>query len=1202
MSDRRKIEGLLNNAESREKEYNWLGAIEFYEKALACVLQQKDFLKAGEILERIGFCLHKAAMQAESREEFKQGMQQAVEAYEKAQGFYENLADEQKPARIFRCRAIAKYLGYWLASNPSEKRKLLDECLELEKSALTAFWNLGNMLEYGRTYNELSLVFWHRIPLEWDRQVIKRIAEEGMQWGEKVVAVLSELEESYEIAMAYFILTTCLSILGDFVAEPEKREQQRLKVVEYFHKTLEFSERIGDTSLVGLCHLGLGFYLGGEESIRHFEKVLECGENSRDNFLKGTGLDYLAYVTYWKTVATEDPDQRRELAEEAMKFYDKSQHHYSIISFQSPRVGVIASPGGYAEYYLHRAMWETDSKERLQFLEKAEKAGMEALKLAEDSDMPEVIATTFHVVSKTLHAQAFAELVPTEKRSRLEKALKYREKTIKILGQITPFNYWDRGVMQNHLAEIKAELADTELDLNNKRRLVEEAVSSKEECLRLCNKSMPYLEKVGNSMNFAALQVYQDTYATLLTLLYDLTDNTEYLRKAIEISKGAIESASKLGMLSVIAESHWKIARTQDILGEHLEAAESFERASESFMKAAEKIPQLKEFYQDHALYMRAWNEIEKAKSHHARQEYGPSKEYYDKAAILHKSSKRWNYLSSNYLAWARLEEAEDLSRRDQTEEAIGLLQQSARLFAEAKISIKTKLEKIEVEDEKEMATRLFKASDVREEYCLGRIALEEAKILDRRGDHTASSRKYESAAEIFQTIAEAEPEQSREEIELIIYVCQAWQKMMLAEAKASPIMYREAAELFKKANEHAIDKQTGLLALANSSFCKALEIGTRFEDTRDITMYSTAKKHMEAATNYYIKAGFQSGSEYARATQRLLDAYMNTARAETETEPMKKAQYYQMAEKLLRSSSGLYTKSKYPAKGEEVRKLLESVREERQLAISLTKVLHASTIASTTTSFFTPTPTHEKAVGLERFEHANVQAYLKAPEEVTIEEELEVRLDLVNVAKNFGLLVRVDDLVPPSLKVAVSPSQYNIENSSLDMKGKRLEPLKVESIKLCLQATEAGVINLNPQVIYVDDVGKFRTCRPEPINMIVHPKLTFEFKTKDAQSIFDFLISSFVEDYMRRMLSLQEAGWRSLMQIVRKAGVSRRRVYGAKGRVGPAISELKGRGLIETRFFTGERGRGGKILKTRISYEKETIKRYVDQRVVKIG
>lgn len=56
MSDQQEIKDFLSKAEVREKEYDWLGAVEFYEKALDHVLKQKDFSKAGsEDLGKITF-------------------------------------------------------------------------------------------------------------------------------------------------------------------------------------------------------------------------------------------------------------------------------------------------------------------------------------------------------------------------------------------------------------------------------------------------------------------------------------------------------------------------------------------------------------------------------------------------------------------------------------------------------------------------------------------------------------------------------------------------------------------------------------------------------------------------------------------------------------------------------------------------------------------------------------------------------------------------------------------------------------------------------------------------------------------------------------------------------------------------------------------------------------------------------------------
>ena len=189
------------------------------------------------------------------------------------------------------------------------------------------------------------------------------------------------------------------------------------------------------------------------------------------------------------------------------------------------------------------------------------------------------------------------------------------------------------------------------------------------------------------------LGVSSITYGELLNRLYGLTNSNEHQRKAIKAFEEAAESYQKLNLLSRIAECCWKTARGYDALGEHLNAAKNFNLASNNYKNAAEKIPQLKSFYQDHALYMQAWSEIEKARHHHDRQEYGSAKEHFEKAAELHRFLKQWGYLEPNYCAWAQVEKAEELSRREQSEEAIKAFEQAASLFSETKKSLQTQLE-----------------------------------------------------------------------------------------------------------------------------------------------------------------------------------------------------------------------------------------------------------------------------------------------------------------------------------------------------------------------------------------------------------------------------------------------------------------------------------------------------------------------------
>jgi hypothetical protein len=1083
------VDVILSEAKQREKEYDWLGATELYGNVLN-LLPENDFSRLGQIGECLGNALCRAAMQAKSQEQFRERMQRAIDAYGKAHEFYGRLIDKQKPGQMLRCEAAVKYLGFWLSPVPSEKRKFLDECLDLVKDALTVFRDSGSKLEFSRTYNEFPPVFMFRVFLGGEWKTVKSIIERGIEWGEKAVEMLSDVYDTHEIAKTYVTLAICWGLLGLCAIEGlEEQEKNRLKIVKSLSQVVGLSENAGDAYLLGWANYLLGDNTGGEEALKHFEKTLECGKLARDNFLIGQGLNSLAYETDWEAAATEEPDKRRELLERCMQLYDEAQHCYSIMSLMSPfSAGSMTTPAGYAQIYKSMALFETDLEKKLILLEKSEKTGIEALKAAEDSEVTSAIIATLHIHSGTLLARARLETDAGEKRSRLEKALKYQEREIKMFGQLAPFSYWNAGVGHGQFAGIKQELANIEPDPDSKRRLLEESVSSEEKCLSLCNRTIPYSEKMGDLNPFVSLRQMQDRLATLLIGLYDLTSKPEQLRKAIDISQKAIESAGKLGLVSLMAESYWKIARAQDSLEEYLEAAKSFENACEDYGKAAEKIPQLKDFYGAQASYMRAWSEIEKARHHHARQEYGSAEEHFEKAADLHKALKQWSYLAPNYGAWAQLEKGEDLSRKEQDEEARASFEHAARLFDETKTSIQSKFDKIENTDEKRMATNMLDATELRYEYCKARIAVEEAKMLDKKGDHYSSSKKYGSAAETFQRISQRqESEQEKREIQFIAALSRAWQKMTLAEAEASPTLYAEAAEVFEQARDCTRNEKTKMLVLGHSRFCKALEAGTKFADTRDQALHDVAVQNLASASNYYIRADFQPASEYAKATKLLFDAYVYMDNAEKEKDPDKKAKLYVMIERVLQTAAGSYTKAEHPEKREQILKLLEKAKEEQELAASMTEALHAPSIVSATTAFASPTPTQEEAVGSERFEHADIQANLIIRQKnLNIGESLVLEIELVNAGKGPALLIKVNEVIPEGFELIEKPETYRVEDSYLNMKGKRLDPLKAEELKLILKPRVQGTFRLKPTILYLDENGKYKSHEPEPITITV--------------------------------------------------------------------------------------------------------------------
>ena len=70
-------------------------------------------------------------------------------------------------------------------------------------------------------------------------------------------------------------------------------------------------------------------------------------------------------------------------------------------------------------------------------------------------------------------------------------------------------------------------------------------------------------------------------------------------------------------------------------------------------------------------------------------------------------------------------------------------------------------------------------------------------------------------------------------------------------------------------------------------------------------------------------------------------------------------------------------------------------------------------------------------------------------------------------------------------------------------------------------------------------------------------------------------------------------------MDVIRDLKIPRSSFYGPGGRTGPALAELERRGLVETRIFPKERGRGGEIKRVRVAYENSIVKQIVEKAVM---
>jgi tetratricopeptide (TPR) repeat protein len=484
---------------------------------------------------------------------------------------------------------------------------------------------------------------------------------------------------------------------------------------------------------------------------------------------------------------------------------------------------------------------------------------------------------------------------------------------------------------------------------------------------------------------------------------------------------------------------------------------------------------------------MQAWSEIEKGRCSHERQEYGLAASNFETVGGLYKSSQRWSYLAANYAAWSKVEHAEESSIDEHDEEAFEGFRQSADLFQEAGRSIQSKLGRIEDSNEEQMARDMLEATELRREYCEARMAIEKARIFSKKGEHNASIQQYGLSIEILETVIEKlESKIDKRECQFIICLSRAWQEMEKAEAEESPQHYDEANQLFEKAKDLAQTEKAKSLVLGHSRFCKALEAGAKFADTRDMSEHARAMQHLESATNYYLKADFQKASEYTRATRLLFDAYVHMGNAARETDPEKKTRLYMVAEKVLQTSADSYSRAGNLSKRKQTLKLLETAQDQREIAISLAEILQAPIMASTT-AFTVPTSSSEKAVGLEKFEHAEINAnMILGRSEYRVGENIDLEIELANAGKGQALLTQIEEAFPESFDLTTKPESYRVEGHNINMKGRRLDPLKTEEVKFSVKPKHKGSFTVRPRILYLDENGNAKSHQTKSLTITV--------------------------------------------------------------------------------------------------------------------
>ena len=1066
--------------EERMGKYEWRAAAQLCAQVLEKLNSSKDPLRAAGITERQAKCYFKAAFQSDARNEFKQRMSLSEDSYRKAASLYEKAGSSAKAKET---ASRAEYATFWLQDTSTEKRAIVQKCLQIAQEAAHTFEIQGDKKQLAETLLYLMAYRKEGLYLSEGRNELLGHFEACVETAWRVIEDFSAVADDQTMLECIHTLVE-LYLCADYVLEQPRYEDLERRISHLKNRITQLSEKINRPESSALASESSGILaadLDGDVSkaFSFFEEGVRKSRETRDCYTIGRLHTSGSSWARWTALGEEYVEKRREQLERAR---DMASDAIKNLEASSSGAWLKRAYGRCAEGFTNLALEvETDLDRKKVLLDKAIQIARRGISYEKDSFQTGV----GHELSKALYFRATLDVGPEEKGRLLNEALPIRQEVVRTYELLTPHYAWGLGVMLNYMALLKAELSSLEKDTSSKAELLVSAASDMQKCVKQC----ATITGVGPvpAGRIYTLAEYNEWSGDVFQKLYATTRDKVAPRQAIAAYADAISYLSKSASLGHIPAVRWKIAETYDSKGDYKLSSESFLQAADEYRIASKKIPGLAPTFEEFARYMEAWASIEDARLNHERELYPPAAEAYTKAASLLRSSKSWGHLSKHYSGCSLLELGEALSRQERQHASIESFNASQGTLREAVEDLEQRLQTTTASQERHELKEWAVISRTRMKYGLGRAQLEEAKLLDSRGEEEESSRKYHTASETFQSLlSETEDEATRGELETMRLSCDAWATLKLAELRASPELYSKASETFERVEKATASVRMRRLALANASMCKALEFGSSFRRTRDKQLYPEIKTRLETAGDFYEEAGVKKAADWTRATQRFFDALIYLGEASAETDTRKKADLYHLAERHLRLAANLYGDAGYLKKKEEALAQVERAQQEKELLLMPVEVL-AESPAVGEVGVAPISLTIERPVGLERLESARVVGKMKAsPKEVHAGMDLAIELEMANVGKATATLVRVENIVPNGFQPVKDETPFLFEKNNLNMRGKRLEYLKTLQLKIMLKPRRKGTYELKPRIVFVDQKGTEGVYEFEPATVSV--------------------------------------------------------------------------------------------------------------------
>ena len=211
----------------------------------------------------------------------------------------------------------------------------------------------------------------------------------------------------------------------------------------------------------------------------------------------------------------------------------------------------------------------------------------------------------------------------------------------------------------------------------------------------------------------------------------------------------------------------------------------------------------------------------------------------------------------------------------------------------------------------------------------------------------------------------------------------------------------------------------------------------------------------------------------------------------------------------------------------------------------------------------------------------------LLAPRELLSGERVNATLE-ITCGRLGASMSEVQESAVPKEIAPTSTSHAVLDEKLVESRSLKLDPFRTYRLSLVLGTESAGKNVLDSQSTVNDEHGR-------GLEDLIPQR---QIQAIPITPIMEFLARAFAEDYLQRRLSFEQSGWRGLLHIVNGLKVPKSHAYG-EARYGhtfgrPLETLIKAR-VVEYRTFRGK-GRGGNVVRVRACYERECVKRLVNE------